>query len=156
MPGLRISIAVLSLLLTVRTASAEDGLTQAAQVADEAMAHGHGTTCDLSAKPVASGGYYPCLDIPPYRFVRAYSNGSWRLDGYLVADGEPFRFMTFDGRYSTVLVKGPWESDLPPRATKFADDTSGLSAERSRLAEPEGRRIDAERRLREFIENSKK
>lgn len=154
MLGLKHALFVSSLLLVAAPAVAEEGLAGAARIADEAMAHGYGETCDLSAKPVASGGYYPCLDIPPYRFVRAYAGGNWRMDGYLVADGDPFRFMEYSGGRVTLLVRGPWETDLPTRAVQFADDSSGLSAERTRLAEPETRRVDAERRLQAFIDKS--
>lgn len=152
MPGLRRILALGVLLTAADPVAAEDGLARAVRIADEAIAHGYGTVCDLSAKPVTTNGYYPCVDIPPYRFVRTYSGGNWRLDGYLVAGGDPFRFMEAVGGHVTVLVKGPWENDLPARAAKFADDNSGVSAERARLAEPESRRMDAERRLQEFID----
>ena len=152
MPGLRRVFALGLLLMSAGPAAAEDGLARAARIADDAIAHGYGTACDLSAKPVTANGYFLCVDIPPYRFVRTYSGGNWRLDGYLVAGGDPFRFMEAAGGHVTVLVKGPWETDLPPRADKFADDNSGVSAERVRRAEPESRRMDAERRLQEFID----
>lgn len=152
MPRLRRILALGVLVMTAGPAASEDGLSRAARIADEAIAHGYGAVCDLSAKPVTANGYYPCVDIPPYRFVRTYSGGNWRLDGYLIAGGDPFRFMQAAEGRVTVLVKGPWEIDLPPRADKFADDNSGVSAERARRAEPESRRVDAERRLQEFID----
>lgn len=132
-------------------------MSQAVRIAVKAMERGYGQSCDLKAMPAAPGaGYYSCIDIGPYRFVREYANAGHRIAGYLVAGGEPFRFLVSSGTSADLLVRGPWETDLLPRAVKFQDEITGASAERKRMLEPETRRVEAERRLRDFMskENS--
>jgi hypothetical protein len=133
-----------------------DQMNQAVRIALKALDRGYGQTCDLKAMPAAKGaGYYPCVDIGPYRFVREYANAGYRTAGYLVAGGEPFRFLEAVGSSATLLVKGPWETDLLPRAVKFEEDISGVAAERKRALEPEAKRIEAERRLHDFMTKEK-
>jgi hypothetical protein len=71
---------------------------------------------------------------------------------YLVAGGEPFRFFETDGREPALLYKGPWETDLLPRVNKYFDEVSGVAAEKIKTAEPETKRVEAERRLHEFVD----
>lgn len=133
-----------------------DQMNQAVRIAVKAIDRGYGQTCDLKAMPAAAGnGYYPCIDIGPYRFVREYSNAGYRIAGYLVASGDPFRFLETTGATANLLIKGPWETDLLPRAVKFDDDISGASADRKRMLEPETKRVEAERRLRDFVAKEK-
>lgn len=134
-----------------------DQMNQAVRIAIKAIDRGYGQTCDLKAMPsIAGNGYYPCIDIGPYRFVREYANAGYRIAGYLVAGGEPFRFLETTGLTANLLIKGPWETDLLPRAVKFDDDISGASAERKRMLEPEAKRAEAERRLRDFVAKEEK
>lgn len=130
-------------------------MNRAVQIAVKALDRGYGQTCDLKAMPAVTGGYYPCIDIGPYRFVREYANAGFRIAGYLVAGGEPFRFLETTGAHANLLIQGPWETDLLPRAVKFEDEISGTSAERKRLMEPEAKRAEAERRLRDFQNKEK-
>jgi hypothetical protein len=130
-------------------------MAKAIAIASKAIARGYGQTCDLKAMPSRAQGYYPCVDIGPYRFVREYADASTRMVGYLVAGGEPFRFVESTGRATTLLVSGPWENDLLPRATSYDEDISGVTASRERALQPETRRVDAERRLRDFQSKEK-
>jgi hypothetical protein len=130
-------------------------MNQAVRIAVKALDRGYGQTCDLKAMPAARGGYYPCVDIGPYRFVSEYANAGFRIAGYLVAGGEPFRFLEATGATANLLIKGPWETDLLPRAVKYEDDISGASTERKRMMEPEAKRAEAERRLRDFMTKEK-
>jgi hypothetical protein len=130
--------------------SVADSMAQAVRIASAAIDRGYGSTCDLKAMPAGTGGYYPCIDIGPYRFVREYAAGS-RMAGYLVAGGEPFRFLETSGSAAVLLVKGPWETDLLPRATKYQEDITGATARRKEMLEPESRRVAAERRLQDFV-----
>lgn len=125
-------------------------MAKAVAIANKAIDRGYGQTCDLKAMPAGRGGYYPCVDIGPYRFVREYANAGTRTAGYLVAGGEPFRIIESAGRVTQLLISGPWESDLLPRATRYDEDISGVTASRERALVPETRRVDAERRLRDF------
>ncbi len=128
-----------------------DRMARAIAIASKAIDRGYGRLCDLKAMPSRTAGYYPCVDIGPYRFVRDYANASARMVGYLAAGGEPFRFVESAGRVTTLLVSGPWETDLLPRAVKYDEDISGVTAERDRALQPETRRVDAERRLNDFV-----
>lgn len=130
-------------------------MSRAVQIAVKALDRGYGQTCDLKAMPTPTDGYYPCIDIGPYRFVREYANAGFRIAGYLVAGGEPFRFLESSSAGTNLLIQGPWETDLLPRAVKFEGDISGANAERKRLMEPETKRAEAERRLRDFQNKEK-
>lgn len=99
--------------------SSQGGAGVATEIAENAMAKGYGTTCSLSMIPVDSGGYYPCIDFGPYRYVHEYQ----KISAYvLVKDAPPFKIMGGTLAEPRFIVGGPWESDLPRRAVEYWND----------------------------------
>lgn len=136
-----------------RAADASAALSEAMTIAKTALTKGYGNYCDLAAMPAITQAkrYYRCIDLGPYRVVAEYG----RTSVFLVAGGEPFRFMEDADGHTVLLVAGPWEKDLPARAIKFRDDISGTSAERERAAIPDRQRTEAEQRLLDYQNKDK-
>lgn len=137
--------AVALLALAAAPAVASDGAGVVAEMAERILARGHGSTCSLAMLPVASGGYYPCLDFGPYRVVKEYG----RFSGYVVRDGKsPYLVMTAGERGQGFVAAGPWESDMPARIVSFWNDVVEGGQERSRKS----READADRReVEEYV-----
>jgi len=100
-------------------ASADDGLA-AIDTARRAISAGHGADCSLDMKPVARGGYYPCIDIPPYRIVFAYGS----VKAFVIQkDRLPYPIMDAPQESPAFLRDGPWKSDMSARVALWWSDT---------------------------------
>lgn len=122
---LRTTIAAAALFACARAAMA-DGSGIVSEMAEKALARGYGATCSLEMKPVASGGYYPCLDFGPYRYVRGYG----KVYGLVVQKGrEPFLVMSGAPDAPSFIYDGPWQVDMPSRIVMWWNDTvEGMAA----------------------------
>ncbi|BCB22505.1 hypothetical protein [Bosea sp. ANAM02] len=117
-----------------------------------ALDRGHGQSCSLSAEPVARGGYYPCLDIGPYRFVAEYG----RMRGFVLIEGQPpFPILHAESGQVEFLVRGPWQDDLAERVSAWwEDEVSGGRARREAQEQGTKRQSDAEKAVRRFTNPS--
>jgi hypothetical protein len=118
-----------------------------------ALDRGHGQSCSLSAEPVSRGGYYPCLDIGPYRFVAEYG----RMRAFVLIEGQPpFPILHSESGQVEFLVRGPWQEDLAERvSTWWEDEVSGGRARREAQEQGTKRQSDAERAVRRFTNPSR-
>ncbi|MNU31219.1 hypothetical protein D3C71_197380 [compost metagenome] len=112
------ALALATLSPPLATAAESD--TNAIDTARRAISMGYGTECSLDMKPVDRGGYYPCIDIAPYRIVFLY--GSVRV---FVAqkDRSPFPVMEGPQESPVFTVDGPWTADLSARVALWWRDT---------------------------------
>lgn len=96
-------------------------------IVKDALLRGYGGVCSLAMEPVAQGGYFPCVDIGPYRFVEEYG----RTTGFVIMDGQPpFRILVQDQEGTHFEVQGPWVQDLPVRVQDwFHAEVEGGRAE---------------------------
>jgi hypothetical protein len=120
MKTILIGLVLASSALAVSTppASAAGGEAIVSEYARKAIERGYGGMCSLGMEPVKSGGYYPCLDFGPYRFVVGYES----VSAYVVQKGStPFQVM--GGSPARFLVDGPWTTDMPERAVSYWNDT---------------------------------
>lgn len=110
-----------------------------------ALERGHGTMCGLDNKPAPRGGYYPCLDIGPYRFVKGYGT----LTAYVVLkDAAPFPVFRSGEQGEEFLVRGEWMRDLAPRVAAWWSDEIGGDRGRREAQEGAASRVrDAEREV---------
>ena len=140
------TLAVAALGALAVPARASDASASAAvEAAVAAMDRGHGTMCSLAAEPVVSGGYWPCVDVGPYRFVREYG----RVRGFVVLKGQaPFQILVADERGADFTVTGRWTRDLGPRVAAWWDEeVLGGRRAREDAAGDDGRRAAAEAAL---------
>jgi hypothetical protein len=122
-----ILLAAAALLTALPRASADDG-SSAIDTARRAIDMGYGTQCSLEMKPVERGGYYPCIDIDPYRIVFAYGT----VRAFVVQkDRTPYLIMEAPQDAPDFLSEGPWKSDMSARvALWWADTVEGAAARR--------------------------
>lgn len=114
-------MAVMALaIMSAAEATAADSDTTAIDTARRAISMGYGAECSLDMKPVDRGGYYPCIDIAPYRIVFLY--GSVRV---FVAqkDRPPFPVMEGPQDSPVFTIDGPWTADLSARVALWWRDT---------------------------------
>lgn len=146
---------ILALVATLSgPASAEaKGDEEAIATVRSALDRGHGGSCSLSAEPVARGGYYPCLDIGPYRFVAEYG----RMRAFVLIEGQaPFPILHSQSGQVEFLVRGPWQDDLAERvSTWWEDEVSGGRARREAQEQGTKRQSDAEKAVRRFTTPSR-
>jgi hypothetical protein len=110
-----------------------------------ALDRGHGTMCDLSNRPAPRGGYFPCVDVGPYRFVKGYGTLSAFV---VVADAAPFPVFRAGENGEEFLVRGQWMRDLAPRVAAWWSDEVGGGRERREAGEATSTRLrDAEREV---------
>ena len=114
-------IALTAILLTfIIPAKANESLGVAIDLAEQAIAKGHGNMCNLEMKPVKSGGYYPCLDFGPYRYVRGYG----KVTGLVIQKGrEPFTIFSGPVSNPTFIYSGPWETDVVTKMVMWWSET---------------------------------
>lgn len=101
------------------TSAAAAANTTAIDTARRAISMGYGAECSLEMKPVERGGYYPCIDIAPYRIVFLYG----AVRGFVVQDGRaPYQIMegTED---SPEFMPGPWTDDMSARVSIWWHNT---------------------------------
>jgi hypothetical protein len=93
--------------------------TAAIEMAKRAISMGYGARCSLEMIPVDRGGYYPCIDIAPYRIVFLY--GSVRA--FVVQDGRiPYQIM--EGTEDRpAFADGPWTADMSARVSIWWHNT---------------------------------
>jgi hypothetical protein len=116
----KVLAAMALVTLSPATASAADNDTTAIDTARRAISMGYGAECSLEMKPVDRGGYYPCIDIAPYRIVFLY--GAVRV---FVAqkDRAPFPVMEGPQDSPVFTIDGPWTADLSARVALWWRDT---------------------------------
>jgi hypothetical protein len=121
--------------------------------AEKAIAKGYGSMCSLDMMPVRSGGYYPCLDFGPYRYVRGYES----VSAYVVLKGgAPYRVLSGSADSPAFTVAGPWQSDMPMRIVAFWNDVvSGGEARRKETEAATGRQRAAEAYIKSLSEKEK-
>jgi len=114
---MRSILAAILLAALPQAAYASDaGAAGAVDTVSAALAKGYGATCSLEMQPVASGGYYPCLDIGPYRFVAEYG----RTRGFVLTEGQPpFPVLVSDAAGARFEYQGTWVQDLPARVAQW-------------------------------------
>jgi hypothetical protein len=117
---------------------------------DEALAKGYGAKCSLEHEPVATGGYYPCLDIGPYRFIKEYEKTS----AFVVLEkAKPYPIGEVQNGDISFLVKGPWTRDLEYRiSTWWADEIEGGRAKKEGDVDESRRRSEAEKAVKKFTD----
>ena len=110
--------------------------------ARSAIERGHGADCSLEMVPVDRGGYYPCLDVDPYRIVFTYGGSKV----FVVQKGrKPFPIFEGGRDTGTFIAAGPWQDDLPARLALWWADIAEGGAQRARqAAEQSGEKIAAE------------
>ena len=141
------------LLLASVSAPVQAQSDRAAQAAMEtveaALQRGHGTTCSLEAVPVARGGYWPCVDIGPYRFVKEYG----KTKAFVVLkDSAPYPILSSEGGNAEFLVSGEWTRDLPMRVTEWwEDEVQGGRTKKESAGAADTRRRDAEQAVGRFV-----
>lgn len=123
------------------------------EYAEKAISKGYGSMCSLSMEPVRTGGYYPCLDFGPYRYVRGYEN----VSAYVVQKGKtPFRIMSGPPGNPAFVVAGPWVQDLPIRMVSFWNEVvEGGTAKRKAAEEVSGRQKAAEAYIKSLSEKER-
>lgn len=133
--------------------AADRGASESARLAAEAMAKGYGATCSLENIPVKKGGYYPCIDIPPYRFVKSYG----KIEGFVLTDGQPpFAVMRADESGANFLYVGPWTDHMAGHVAAWWDDEIGGGKVRREAEQAsDKRRQDAEKAVRGYMDPPK-
>ncbi|NTF17095.1 hypothetical protein G6L37_01455 [Agrobacterium rubi] len=126
------AIAVLAMITLAKPTSADDG-SAAIETARRAIAIGHGADCSLDMKPVERNGYYPCIDIAPYRFVFSYGS----VKAFVIQkDRAPYPIMDAPIDAPEFLRDGPWKSDMSARVALWWSDT--VEGGSKRLSELQG------------------
>lgn len=116
--------AVLSILPSGAFAASGDIV---ADTARNAIAKGYGTNCSLEMMPVDRGGYFPCIDIGPYRVVFTYNS----VKGYVIQkDKAPFLVLSGPAGAPSFVVDGPWSSDMPARVVMWWNNEVGGGAKK--------------------------
>jgi hypothetical protein len=115
--------------MSATAAMAADSDTSAIDTARRAISMGYGAECSLEMKPVDRGGYYPCIDIAPYRIVFLY--GAVRV---FVAqkDRQPFPVMEGPQDSPVFTIDGPWTADLSARVALWWRDTVEGGAQKAK------------------------
>lgn len=123
------------------------------EYAEKAIAKGYGGMCSLAMVPVASGGYYHCIDFGPYRYVKGYEG----VSAYVVQKGQPpYQVMGGAPDNPVFVIKGPWESDLPMRVISYWNEVVEGGAERlKRAEETTGRKKAAEEYINSLVKKEK-
>lgn len=139
--------STLALLAALATpAAAADGSGIVEEMAERALARGYGAMCSLDHKPVARGGYFPCLDFGPYRYVSGYG----KVYGLVVQkDREPFLVMSGPKGNASFIFDGPWKEDMPARMVMWWNETvEGTAARHAAEEAAEAERKAAEDYIR--------
>lgn len=123
------------------------------EYAEKAIAKGYGGMCSLAMTPVASGGYYHCLDFGPYRYVKGYES----VSAFVVQRGQPpYQVMGGTPQNPVFVIKGPWESDLPMKVISYWNDVVEGGAEKlKRTEETSGRKKAAEEYINSLVQKEK-
>lgn len=145
------SLIITALLLASITASnADESLVVAIDLAEQAMAKGYGSMCNLEMKPVTTGGYYPCFDFGPYRYVRGYG----KVTGLVIQKGkQPFPIFSGSKTSPTFIYKGPWENDVVSRMVMWWNDNI---EDGSRKAKQEAKTAENQSAAAEYINSLNK
>ncbi len=133
---------------TSTTLAADNGAARIPiEIAEKAIAKGYGAMCSLNMMPVETDGYYPCIDMGPYRYVREYQRVSAFV---LVKDAPPFKILGGTSDNPKFIVGGPWETDLAQRAVQYWNDiVEGGAASREKTQQESKARDNAA----SFIQN---
>jgi hypothetical protein len=123
------------------------------EYAEKAISKGYGSLCSLAMTPVASGGYYPCIDFGPYRYVRGYEN----VAAFVVQkDRVPFKIMGGTAQNPGFVIDGPWVQDLPMRMVAYWNDVIEGGADKLKQAqETSGRKRAAEEYINSLVKKEK-
>ncbi|MBY3433807.1 hypothetical protein HFN89_06550 [Rhizobium laguerreae] len=121
--------------------------------AEKAIAKGYGAMCSLTMTPVASGGYYPCIDFGPYRYVRGYES----VAAFVVQQASaPYKVMGGTAQNPVFVIDGPWVQDLPMRMVAYWNDVIEGGAQRLKQAqETSGRKKAAEEYINSLAKKEK-
>jgi hypothetical protein len=151
----RVLIAALAVFAGLATqASAEVGAGRiVVEYAEKAIAKGYGSMCSLAMTPVASGGYYPCIDFGPYRYVRGYES----VAAFVVQkDKAPFKIMGGTAQNPGFVIDGPWVTDLPMRMVAYWNDVVEGGADKLKQSqETSGRKRAAEEYINSLVQKEK-
>lgn len=132
--------------------ASDQGLRVVSEYAQSAIKRGYGTKCSLEMKPVDTGGYYPCLDFGPYRYVVEYQ----RISGYVVQAGmQPYKI--FQGPLGGInfTVDGLWRQDVPVQMLSWWSDVVEGGAVRDQIAKQSSTRKSAvERYIQSLADKS--
>lgn len=116
---MRALIMATLLMTSIIPSKADESLVVAIDLAEQAIAKGYGSMCNLEMRPVKSGGYYPCFDFGPYRYVRGYG----KVTGLVIQNGkQPFPIFSGPKNSPTFNYKGPWENDVVSRMVMWWND----------------------------------
>lgn len=111
---MRLLLAIGALSLSTCHSLAADSVSSVAEMADNAIAKGYGTECNLEYQPADNGGYYPCIDFGPYRFVREYQKVVVLV---VQKDKQPFVILSGEPKEASFIYDGPWKTDLAEKMT---------------------------------------
>lgn len=128
--------------------AAADGPSIVVEMAEKALAKGYGGTCSLEMKPVRTGGYYPCLDFGPYRYVRGYG----MVQAFVIQEGKrPFPVLSGPEDAPAWTYSGPWQEDMPARMVLWWNDVVEGMAEKAKAEAAAGtERAAAENYIKEL------
>jgi hypothetical protein len=145
------SLIIATLLLaSIYPSKADESLVVAIDLAEQAIAKGYGSMCNLEMKPVTTGGYYPCFDFGPYRYVRGYG----KVAGYVIQKGkQPFPIFSGSKTSPTFTFKGPWETDVVSRMVMWWNDNI---EDGSRKAKQEAKANENQSAAAEYINSLNK
>lgn len=123
------------------------------EYAEKAISKGYGSMCSLEMTPVSSGGYYPCIDFGPYRYVRGYES----VAAFVVQkDKAPFKIMGGTAQNPGFVIDGPWVQDLPMRMVAYWNDVIEGGADKLKQAqETSGRKKAAEEYINSLVKKEK-
>ncbi|MCS4088996.1 hypothetical protein [Rhizobium sp. BK176] len=123
------------------------------EYAEKAIAKGYGAMCSLAMTPVVSGGYYPCIDFGPYRYVRGYES----VAAFVVQkDKAPFKIMGGTAQSPGFVIDGPWVQDLPMRMVAYWNDVIEGGADKLKQSqETSGRKRAAEEYINSLVKKEK-
>ena len=129
----RIGCLVASIAMISLPAAAGDP-SQAVALVHSAIAKGHGVACSLEMLPVATGGYYPCVDVGPYRVILEYG----RTRAFVIIPGQaPFEILVSDAAGTRFQSQGVWEADFDQRVSDWWNEVvmGGQASNIARQAE---------------------
>jgi len=136
------SIRALSFISLVGFAPLPAMANDLVQLVRDGLSRGYGSSCSLEMQPVERNGYYPCLDIGPYRFVEEYG----RLRAFVISPGQPpFEILVSDAEGTRFSYKGPWETDLSKQVESWHAYEIGGGKQQAAAAMGEATRVGAAR-----------
>lgn len=138
---MRFKLLPLAFILIGSHANAADTVSAVAEMAEKAISKGYGAECSLEYQLVTQGGYYPCIDFGPYRYVREYQK---IVIAVVQKDKKPFPILSGRPTESSFIYDGPWQRDLADKMTIWWYETvDGNKARREQEAQASSERSAA-------------